>query len=342
MLNRERLIQKADKYYDLAIEAYEGQRYTIAQGYLNQCLEINPEDDEAWMLLASCLEKDGELIKATLAFKKAYEIKPDDPTYNYNYGLGLIWTGRLTEGIKYLKRFLKLAPDHKEAEKTRRLIKEIPGKLSEGKLSETKLSIEEDQRIRKVFDRAKKFLFEKNYLQAIKLYKIVLQNRPDHKASINDLGLCYLDLKDYERALECFNKILKEEPEDALALVNRAVIYRELTLLDKMEADISLLSKQRPFFYRDCIRVGLILGRLGKHKLALKFFEMSYEKRKDDSDLYYYWGIALANTGRIKKALKKWNAIGEMYNPRLEDYIFRAKEILAGKREYSRFEYIAG
>ena len=341
MLNRERLIQKADKYYNLAIEAYEGQRYAIAQGYLNQCLEINPEDDEVWMLLASCMEKDGELIKATLAFKKAYEIKPDDPTYNYNYGLGLIWTGRLTEGIKYLKKFLKLAPNHKEAEKTRRLIKEIPEKVSEGKLSQTKLSIEEDQRIRKVFDRAKKFLFEKNYLQAIKLYKIVLQDKPGHKASINDLGLCYSGLKDYEQALECFNKILKEEPEDALALVDRAAIYRKLNLLDKMEADIALLSKQHPFFYRDCIRVGLILGRLRKDKLALEFFEMSYKKQKDNPDLYYYWGIALANTGEIKKALEKWNATDERYNPRLEVYISRAREILAGKREYSRFEYMA-
>jgi len=42
MLNKERLIQKADKYYDLAIEAYESQRYAITQDYLDQCLKINP------------------------------------------------------------------------------------------------------------------------------------------------------------------------------------------------------------------------------------------------------------------------------------------------------------
>ena len=118
MLNRERLIQKADKYYDLAIEAYESQRYAITQDYLDQCLKINPEDHEAWTLLASCLEKDGELIEATLTFKKAYEIKPDDPICNYNYGLGSAWIGRLTQGIRYLKRFLRLALEHKEAEKT--------------------------------------------------------------------------------------------------------------------------------------------------------------------------------------------------------------------------------
>jgi len=99
MLNRERLIQEADKYYNFAIESYKNQRYAIARDYLNQCLEINPEDYEAWTLIAGCLEKDGELTKAMLAFKKAYEIKPDNPIYNYNYGLGLIWTGRLTEGI---------------------------------------------------------------------------------------------------------------------------------------------------------------------------------------------------------------------------------------------------
>lgn len=47
-------------------------------------------------------------------------------------------------------------------------------------------------------------------------------------------------------------------------------------------------------------------------------------------------------TGEVKKALEKWNVIGDMYNPRLEGYISRAREILAGKREYSRFEYTAG
>lgn len=63
--------------------------------------------------------------------------------------------------------------------------------------------------------------------------------------------------------------------------------------------------------------------------------------KKDDPDLYYYWGIALANTAQIEKALEKWSIIGYMYNQRLEDYIIRAKKILVHKREYSRFEYIA-
>ncbi|MBE0479008.1 tetratricopeptide repeat protein [Candidatus Aerophobetes bacterium] len=335
MLDKKRLIQKANEYYDSAIKAYESKRYATAKSYLNQCLKINPEDHEAWTLLASCLEKDAELIKATLAFKKAYEIKPDAPTYNYNYGLGLIWIGKFTEGTKCLKRFLELAPSHKEAEKIRKLIKKMPGKLSE-----TKLSIEEEQKIRKVFDRAKKFLFEKNYLQAIKLYKMVLQNKVNHKGSINDLGLCYSDLKDYGGALECFNKILEKEPEDPLALVNRAIVYRELNLLDKMEADIILLSKQRPIFYRDCIRVAVQLGRLKKDKLALRFFEMSYQKQKDDPELYYYWGIALANTGKIEEALQKWNVISRMHSSRLENYICKAREILVAKRKHSRFEYI--
>ncbi len=58
MFNRKRLIQKADEYYDLAIEAHKSQGYAIAQGYLNQCLKINPEDHEVWTLLASCLEWD--------------------------------------------------------------------------------------------------------------------------------------------------------------------------------------------------------------------------------------------------------------------------------------------
>jgi len=42
---------------------------------------------------------------------------------------------------------------------------------------------------------------------------------------------------------------------------------------------------------------------------------MSYKKQKDQPDLYYYWGIALANTGETKKALEKWDVIGDMYNP---------------------------
>ncbi|TKJ43586.1 hypothetical protein CEE34_11510 [Candidatus Aerophobetes bacterium Ae_b3a] len=68
---------------------------------------------------------------------------------------------------------------------------------------------------------------------------------------------------------------------------------------------------------------------------------MLHEMKKDDPDLYYYWGIALAHTGQIEKALEKWNIIGDMSNPRWEDCIFRARKILVGKRKYSRFEYRA-
>lgn len=264
------------------------------------------------MRRAGCFEKEGELSEAILAFKKALEIRPDIAEYHYNYGLGLIWIGRIEEGRKKMQDFIRLAPQHPFVKKAKRFIRD---KDFLKNLKSDDLTLDEQLKLKATFERAKELMFQEQYVQAITLYEGVLRNKPDHKASLNDLGLCYTDLERYEDALSCFNRILEMDRENILALVNRTKVYNKLGRYRDAEEDIKIIATLKPVFYRDCIRVAVEVGRLGRHKLAIRFFQEGFRMCKDDPNLYYYWGIALANNGEYEEALAKWGLIDGLEYP---------------------------
>lgn len=325
-----------EEYYNLALEAFQNNNFHIAKDLLQKCIKANPSDHEAFTLLAGCFEKEGELGEAALAFKKALEIRPDIAEYHYNYGLGLTWIGRIEEGRKKMQDFIRLAPQHSLIEKAKRFIRDEDFLKN---LKSDDLTLEEQLRLKATFEKAKELMFQEQYAQARALYEEVLRNKPNHKASLNDLGLCYTDLEKYEDALSCFNRILEMDREDILALINRAKVYNKLERYSEAEADIKIIATLKPVFYRDCIRMAVELGRLRRDKLALRLFREGFRMCKDDPDLYYYWGIALANNGEYEEAFAKWSLIDDLEYPKLKEYIRKVNELKQGDIQSYCFEY---
>ena len=60
---------------------------------------------------------------------------------------------------------------------------------------------------------------------------------------------------------------------------------------------------------------------------------------KDDPNLYYYWGIALANNGEYEEALAKWSLIDGLEYSKLKEFVRKINELKQGDIQSYHFEY---
>ena len=75
---------------------------------------------------------------------------------------------------------------------------------------------------------AKEEYFKGNYRQAIKLWEQSLDAKPYHPDLVyHDLGLCYMNLKEYDKGIEALDKAIELNPDYIDFYYLKAVIYEQ-------------------------------------------------------------------------------------------------------------------
>jgi len=78
---------------------------------------------------------------------------------------------------------------------------------------------------------------------ALKIYKRLLQVKPDHQVAWERMGTAYRELMRNEEALEAFEKAVQLNPDDPSAYYNMAATYARLRKRDKMLETLALAIK---------------------------------------------------------------------------------------------------
>ena len=60
------------------------------------------------------------------------------------------------------------------------------------------------------------------------LYNKILEIDPNHSPTLNNIAVIFINLKDYQKAKECFEKAIKIDPNYANAHYNLGNIFKEL------------------------------------------------------------------------------------------------------------------
>ena len=148
----------------------------------------------------------------------------------------------------------------------------------------------------------------------VTLWEDIIKKSPAKIRVNNNLGTLYYDLKQYNRALDFFNKALEVNPGYASANNNRGAVYIEKGLLDLALKDINRAIAIDPEYASAYKNRGDIYKKKGRHQEALKMYDQALKIDPRFIDGYDVRGILYGELGKFEKALLDFNKALEM-NP---------------------------
>lgn len=122
------------------------------------------------------------------------------------------------------------------------------------------------------------------------------------------LGLCYIHMQLFQRAIEAFSSALAYSPAFVEALINRGAAYWRIGSNADAEVDLSAAIQLRPdnaFAYNNR---GSVRSSLGDNNGSWQDFDAAVQLMPDYSHAYYNRAIESAALGQIGQALRDYDA----------------------------------
>ena len=144
---------------------------------------------------------------------------------------------------------------------------------------------------------------KKNNLKvAEKLYKEILETKPNHLEAICYLGTLFAQTKKLNLAKTLFYKAIKINPNNPSINNNLGNIFLELGESQKAISFYEKAIKLQPDFSQTYFNLGIIFNNLGKYQKAINCFEKVIKYQPDDVKSYNILGKILKELGEYKKA----------------------------------------
>jgi tetratricopeptide (TPR) repeat protein/2-polyprenyl-3-methyl-5-hydroxy-6-metoxy-1,4-benzoquinol methylase len=145
--------------------------------------------------------------------------------------------------------------------------------------------------------------YKKNNLKvAEKLFKEILETKPNHLETICYLGTLFAQIKKLNLAKTLFYKAIKINPNNPSINNNLGNIFFELGESQKSLSFYEKAVKLKPDFFQAHYNLGIIFNNLGKYEKAINCFEKVIKYQPDDIKSYNILGKILKELGEYKKA----------------------------------------
>ncbi len=127
-----------------------------------------------------------------------------------------------------------------------------------------------------------------------------LNIHPTYKNSILQLGNCYNYLREYEKSISYYNKILAMLPGDEETINNLGITYREAgKYYGEQKGDVATATKYlekayelRPDEYETLRLLGVAYGIQGRNNLAINYFSKALDQQPESAEAL--WNLANA------------------------------------------------
>lgn len=324
-----------DKLYDVGADLYQEGSFSEAINLLIIGHKRYPKNADLIVLLASCFNELHKFTEAARLLLKAEKIKKDDPYITYNLGYTFLCMDRISDGIEYIEKCLKLRPSKEIRNMAKRMLNSK--KEFEERFVEPNIPIEEEFRCQEMFLKAQEYLYSDKFEKAISLYKEILNKKPKHASSIQNIGLCYLKNKKTKKAIPYFEKASELDSSDFLSLANLMHAYHLLSDDKKSEYySKKVMEKIKKPTLRDLIRAVCIFIETERVSLARKLVN-KFDNCFENLQLIFLSGVIYAKQKNFHAALEEFADIrkeSEIANL----YFRKTKDIIKGKIKNYNFE----
>ena len=156
--------------------------------------------------------------------------------------------------------------------------------------------------IQEIFGRAVKNHQEGKTDIAQDLYNQILKINPNYSDAHNNLGLIFKDLKEHQKAKECFEKAISIDPSYVKAHYNLGIVFKELgehqKAKDCYEKTIQIDSGNEQAYNN----LGNTYTDLGEYQNAKTVYEKAIELKPDYAQAHNNLGVILKKLNRLEEA----------------------------------------
>ncbi len=224
--------QDKDTSYYLAVAQYRTGDFEEAKNTYSAIIGLYPTESDAFLQRGKTELKLGETDNAIADFNRAVKLSPNDPDLYIQIYECLNAIGMKDEGSKYLKDAMEISTKLTNLQKGK--LYYCLGEYDQAKNAlESARNVSSEGGVTLYLGRTYEALGDTNY--AASLYRAYLEENSADVEIFNQLGLCCLDMGDYEGALNAFEQGLSvpdNEYEQTLKY-NRIIAYEFLGQFDQ-------------------------------------------------------------------------------------------------------------
>jgi len=289
-----------------------------ASKYFKEAQELNPSDESLWTDIGHCLSRMEDKEGALEAFKKAASSKPT-PRDLYNLGDAYLAIDDPEKSIAPLVAATREDPSYSLAHYNLSLAFVRMGKYNEGakaaiaalrpdpemKLAQTNLGMNVTNNLGMCL------MNRRRYNEALECYQ---RNIKLFDSTYFNMGLTLFRMKRFKDALECFLNALKISPDDPEYLDLVGQTYCELGKHKIGESYLRKCIKNDPKYALGYHDLGIVLSKYKKRRAEALHCYMTAIKLDPDSHYWTYYGVACLHAlsgdkekaiNYLKKALEK-------------------------------------
>lgn len=189
----------------------------------------------------------GQLDSAEVQFKKGLQIDSLAPDGYLQLAQVYNMRGEKQEAIKYLEKLQTISPNYRDSQDMLKYLKMEPMQVSSDTTKKTENPQVNQLKVQLLEKSSYDHYSSQKYKEAIKDLEQLCELNPPLKSGYqNNIGMCYQELKDYKKALEWFLEGMKSDKTNVNAMSGAADTYLKLGNKQKALEIYNLILKQVP------------------------------------------------------------------------------------------------
>lgn len=267
MAGADRLLQRSDSLFKVADSIY-----TVAKG-------LWPEYSYIYINIAVLNEWQNKLPEAETNFRKAIELRTDNPECYYHLADFYVRRNRASEAIPYINQGLSLSPGHEGLLRLRGILDK--GIVTVNPVEMARLTAEKDSTPENFLNLSLQYYNSGQYEKCAEAANVALQLRPDYVEAYNNICSAMDKLGEWDKAVEAGEKGMKLNPEYALLRNNLNSALQNREKYGKMES-IAAANPSAPVY----LDLSLKYYQAGIYRKCIAMAEKALQLQPDYADAY--------------------------------------------------------
>ena len=146
----------------------------------------------------------------------------------------------------------------------------------------------------------------------IPFYERTLEFNRKSPRLLNNLGVAYHNIKEYDKAVEAYKKSLEYGPDYFETHCNIGSVYHDMGEYEKSETCYKKEIAINPEYPKVYNNLGALYSDAGKHKEAIGMYKKSIELDPGRMEIYFNLGLVYQNAGKYEEAIGAYSKAIEL------------------------------